>query len=53
MTNYIEMTGGKKVAIQNEKAGTYRVVNAKNGKHVMGGFDTVRAAVAWTKINWN
>lgn len=53
MTNYIEMTGGKKVAIQNEKTGTYRLVDAKSGRPVMCGFGTVKEAVAWTKINWN
>ena len=52
MTNYIEMSG-KQLAIKTEAKGTYKLVNAKNGKHVMGGFETVKAAVAWTKINWN
>lgn len=52
MTNYIEMNG-KKLAIKTEAKGTYRLVNAKTGKPVMCGFETVRAAIHWTKINWN
>lgn len=52
MTNYIEMSG-KQLAIQNEKTGTYRLVDAKTGKPVMCGFRTVREAIYWTKIDWN
>ncbi len=52
MTNYIEMHG-KQLAIKTEAKGTYRLVEAKTGKPVMCGFETVKKAIYWTKINWN
>lgn len=53
MQSYLQMPGGKQLAIKQDCNGKYRLVDIRTKKCVMAGFATVREAVYWTKIDWN
>lgn len=45
--------GTRELGIKNDRGGKFKLVDAKTGRNVMCGFESVRAAVAWARIDWN